>query len=86
MLVLDGVFVAIGSDPHLGPFAGLLKTDGEGYVVRKEGTTMTSVDGIFAAGEVTGRRYRQAATAAGAGCIAAEDARRWLEELDGAVR
>ena len=80
ILVVDGVFVAIGSDPYLGPFAGLLETDEDGYVVCKGDTTMTSVEGVFAAGEVADGRYRQAAAAVGAGCMAAEDVRRWLEE------
>lgn len=57
-----------------------METDEDGYVVRKEGTTMTSVAGVFAVGEVADGRYRQAATAVGEGCKAAEDALRWLEE------
>ena len=78
VLDVDGLFVAIGYEPHLGPFAGLLETDGGGYVTLKE-RTMTSVQGVFAAGEVADRRYRQTATAVGDGCRAAMNAEGWLE-------
>ncbi len=74
-----GMFVAVGSEPHFGPFAGLLDTDESGYVVLKE-RTMTSVPGVFAAGEVADGRYRQTATAVGDGLRAAMDAKAWLEE------
>ncbi len=74
--------MAVGYEPHLGPFAGLLETHGNGYVVLKKGT-MTSVPGVFAAGEVADGRYRQAATAVGDGCRAAVDAERWIEEQYG---
>ena len=81
VLDVDGLFIAIGYEPHLGPFAGLLETDGDGYVVPKE-NTMTSVPGVFAAGEVADGRYKQAATAVGDGCRAVTDAQNWLEEQD----
>ncbi len=81
VLDVDGLFVAIGYEPHLGPFAGLLETDGGGYAVLKEGT-MTSVPGVFAAGEVADARYRQTATTVGDGCRAALDAQRWIEAQD----
>ncbi len=75
----DGLFVAVGYEPHLGPFAGLLETDGGGYVVLKQ-RTMTSVPGVFAAGEVADGRYRQLGTAVGDGCRAAQ---KWIEEQVG---
>lgn len=81
-LDVEGLFVAIGSEPHLGLFAGLLDTDEDGYVILKE-RTMTSVPGVFAAEEVADRRYRQTATAVGDGIRAAIDARAWLETRRG---
>ncbi len=78
VLEVEGLFVAIGYDPYLGPFSGLLETDADGYVVRGE-RTMTGVPGVFAAGEVADGRYRQTATAVGDGARAALDAREWLE-------
>jgi thioredoxin reductase (NADPH) len=78
-LAVDGFFAAIGHTPATGLFAGQLEMDGSGYVLQKE-HTMTSVPGIFAAGDVSDTRYRQAITAAADGCRAAIDAERWLEE------
>lgn len=78
VLDVDGLFVAIGYEPHLGPFAGLLETDRRGYVVLKQ-RTMTSVPGVFAAGEVADGHYRQTATTVGDGCRAAVDAQGWIE-------
>jgi thioredoxin reductase (NADPH) len=75
----DGVFVAIGHTPNTELFADRLELDGDGYVVIQEPRTQTSVDGVFAAGDVTDRIYRQAVTAAGQGCKAAMDAERLLE-------
>ncbi len=75
----DGVFLAIGHDPATSLFRGLLDLDSDGYILVTEPTTATSIDGVFAAGDVVDRTYRQAVTAAGMGCKAAIDAERWLE-------
>ena len=75
----DGVFVAIGHDPNTGLFKGRLDLDAKGYVVVPGPGTMTSVEGVFASGDVADTVYRQAVTAAGTGCAAAIDAERWLE-------
>jgi thioredoxin reductase (NADPH) len=76
---IDGVFVAIGHTPNTELFGKWLELDAEGYVVVQEPRTRTSVEGVFAAGDVTDRIYRQAVTAAGQGCKAAMDAERFLE-------
>ena len=75
----DGVFMAIGHDPNTALFRGQLDLDDDGYVKVAEPRTATNVDGVFAAGDVTDRIYRQAVTAAGQGCKAAIDAERFLE-------
>jgi len=75
----DGAFIAIGHKPMTSFLDGQIVTDSEGYIIWKE-NSMTSVPGVFAAGDVVDTRYRQAITAAGMGCMAAIDAERWLEE------
>ena len=76
---VDGVFMAIGHTPNTQLFAEWLDLDPDGYIVVREPRTQTSIDGVFAAGDVTDRIYRQAVTAAGQGCKAAIDAERLLE-------
>ena len=75
------VFVAIGHEPNTKRFAGKLPLDGEGYLLKTRGTA-TAVPGVFAAGDVSDKVYRQAIWAAGDGCAAALDAERYLTEFN----
>ena len=78
-MAIDGVFIAIGHKPNTAFLGGQLHTDDKGYVHVKPGTSYTNVEGVFAAGDVHDKVYRQAITAAGSGCMAAIDCERWLE-------
>lgn len=82
---MDGVFVAIGHTPNTQLFKDYLKTDDVGYLIVDYPTSKTNVEGVFAAGDVHDPLYRQAITAAGAGCRAAIDAERYLESLEHAA-
>ncbi|MFC0115706.1 thioredoxin-disulfide reductase [Kibdelosporangium aridum] len=79
-VAVTGVFMAIGHDPRSQLVAGQVDVDAEGYVQVKGQSTYTNLDGVFAAGDLVDRTYRQAITAAGSGCASAIDAERWLAE------
>ncbi len=78
-IAADGLFIGIGHKPNTELFTGILDMDETGYLKVQEGSTYTNIPGIFAAGDVADKTYRQAITAAGSGCMAAIDAERWLE-------
>lgn len=79
-LQVNGLFYAIGHEPATALVRGQLDTDEDGYIITKPGTSETSVKGVFAAGDVQDKKYRQAITSAGTGCIAALECERYLAE------
>jgi thioredoxin reductase (NADPH) len=78
----DGIFIAIGHKPNTDLFRGILDMDETGYLIVQPGTSKTNIEGVYAAGDVCDKKFRQAVTAAGMGCMAAIEVERWLAEQE----
>ena len=81
-IAVDGAFIAIGHDPATSLFKGKLEMDSDNYIITKQNSTLTSIEGIYAAGDVVDKIYRQAVTAAGMGCMAAIEVEKYISEKD----
>jgi thioredoxin reductase (NADPH) len=85
-ILVDGIFIAIGHKPNTDLFVGSgIKLDHEGYIITKPGSTKTDIEGVFAAGDVQDKIFRQAVTAAGTGCMAALEVQKYLESKEAAA-